>query len=416
MKRILLLGLACAALPCLGQAPPPNDNFSNRTVLTGSSFTFSGTLAGATVEAYEPTWEFLGYPNQSVWWTWTAPQTSLVTLEMVGASADSAAASGFQEDGLAVYDTTNIFGPINPSQPIAQMGLDLSILCDAVTFSAVAGSNYQFQLQGSSSTAYQFLLIATNAPRILQQPRSVTVSSNASTLFTVVAEGYRPFSYQWQFAGTNLEGQTVAMLALTNIDGSQAGSYSVVVTNLGGAVTSAPAVLLVSTSNVAPVLTSISGQFGQFMFGLTGEVGRNYRIESSADLNDWTNEYRFSRTVYVSPATSVVFDTNGSSVFAISDGGSRKFLQASRYQPADEICVNNLRQIRFAKALLQRDSRSFRESVPVWIDIAPYFLNGIGPYCPLSPFTNFAYSYFPGALGTVPVCNIDPTHVLEEPQ
>jgi hypothetical protein len=138
---------------------------------------------------------------------------------------------------MAIYDTTNVF---TQAAPIAQFTVDLSILCDTVTFSAIGGSHYQIQMLGKGSTAYQFQLTATNSPLILQGPRNLTISSNESTLFTVVAEGYRPLSYQWQFAGTNLPGQTSPMLALTNIDGSQAGSYSVIVTNVGGAVTSAP--------------------------------------------------------------------------------------------------------------------------------------------------------------------------------
>ena len=262
--------------------------------------------------------------TQSVWWTWTAPQTSLVTVEMIGASQDSEI-EGFYRDGVAIYDTTNLSAG---SIPVAEFALGVSILCDAVRFSAIGGSSYQIQMLGNTSTDHQFQLTATDTPLILQAPRNLTVSSNASTLLTVVAEGYRPLSYQWQFAGTNLPGQTVAMLALTNIDGSQAGSYTVVVTNIGGAVTSAPAVLGVSSSIVPPALTAVAGPLGQLGFRLTGEVGRNYRIESSVDLIDWTNNYSFPKNFYPTPGygdedkpvlTSIVFNTNGSSFFSESN-------------------------------------------------------------------------------------------------
>jgi hypothetical protein len=435
MKQALLLGTAYIAfsMRCFGQGPPPNDNFSNRIVLTGNSVAFSGTIAGATLEPNEALGGFLSEEfnaTQSVWWTWTAPQTSLVTVEMIGASKDGDV-EGFYRDGMAIYDTTNVFTQV---APIAEFALDLSILCDAVRFSAIGGSNYQIQMQGWSSTAYQFQLKATDTPLVLQAPRNLTVSSNASTLFTVVAEGYRPLSYQWQFAGTNLPGQTAPMLALTNIDGSQAGSYTVVVTNIGGAVTSAPAVLAVSSSNVLPALTAIPGQFGQFDFGLTGEVGRNYRIESSVDLVGWTNEYSFPKHVYScsnseldydNPVlTSVVFNTNGSSSFGVSNAVPGMFFRASQYQPANEICINNLRQIRFAKALWFRDDTitngQWRGDTPLlYYDLAPYFLQSNLPYCPLDTNSYFGTSYSGGVnnSATTPTCTILPeTHILEEPQ
>src|SRR5258708_5638673 len=66
------------------QSPPQNDNFVNRTTLTGSSVTFSGSLAGATLESAEATnvnWRPYG-ATASVWWTWTAAATGPVVISM----------------------------------------------------------------------------------------------------------------------------------------------------------------------------------------------------------------------------------------------------------------------------------------------------------------------------------------------
>ncbi|MBI4661077.1 MAG: hypothetical protein HY735_19785, partial [Verrucomicrobia bacterium] len=57
--------------------------------------------------------------------------------------------------------------------------------------------------------------------------------------------GAGPFSYQWQFNGTDLPGGTNAVLALTDVDATQAGSYSVRVSSAFGAVTSPPSLLSV---------------------------------------------------------------------------------------------------------------------------------------------------------------------------
>jgi hypothetical protein len=429
---VAILGMAAAPF-CSGQAPPSNDNFSNRIVLTGNTVAFSGALAGATLQPNEALGgyganQLTGNLSQSIWWTWTAPQTSLVIVEMIGASSDSQIQGGEPVDGVAIYDTTNVF---TQADPVAQMGLDVSMICEALRFSATEGSNYQIQVIGSSSTAYQFLLVATDPPLILQVPRSLTVSSNASTLFTVVADGYRPLRYQWQMAGTNLPGQTATMLALTNIDGSQAGSYSVIVTNVGGSVTSAPAVLAVSAAIVQPSLMAVNGDPGQFVLVLSGEVGRNYRIESSVDLAGWTGDYSFPRypfwyvgeyshnTPYL---TSIIFNTNGNSSFVITNDQGCQYFRASQYQPANEICINNMRQIRFAKLLWRRDFNNddfdgVRWLTPTGFDLAPYFLAGALPSCPLDPDQTFPTSYIPDDCQTEPVCEIVPqTHILEEPQ
>ena len=91
MKHLLLLGVlfVALALPAFGQTPPANDDFTNRTLLTGNSVAFSGTLAGATMEPNEAAGGFISNnltETQSVWWTWKATKTSLVTIEMTGAS------------------------------------------------------------------------------------------------------------------------------------------------------------------------------------------------------------------------------------------------------------------------------------------------------------------------------------------
>jgi hypothetical protein len=63
--------------------------------------------------------------------------------------------------------------------------------------------------------------------------------------FTVIASGSAPLSYQWQFNSNDLAGATDATLTLTNTQPDQAGSYSVVVTNVAGTAISSNAVLRV---------------------------------------------------------------------------------------------------------------------------------------------------------------------------
>jgi hypothetical protein len=87
----------------------------------------------------------------------------------------------------------------------------------------------------------------------LTQPTNNTVAFDHSAMFTVAAEGSVPLFYQWSFDTTNILSATNSTLVLTNVQVSQAGSYSVVVSNPDGFITSSNAIL-----NVTPAPPCIS--------------------------------------------------------------------------------------------------------------------------------------------------------------
>jgi len=95
---------------------------------------------------------------------------------------------------------------------------------------------------------------ATNTPpTITQQPTNLTVVLGSNATFSVAVAGSPPLSYQWRFNNTNLiAGATNAWLTLTNVQTTNAGSYSVTVTNVAGSITSSYAVLTVI---VPPLIT-----------------------------------------------------------------------------------------------------------------------------------------------------------------
>ena len=68
--------------------------------------------------------------------------------------------------------------------------------------------------------------------------------------------GTSPLSYQWSFNRTNILGATNATLTLTNVQMSQAGNYTVLVTNAYGSVLSSNAVLTVFVPGVPPTILS----------------------------------------------------------------------------------------------------------------------------------------------------------------
>ncbi len=149
-------------------------------------------------------------------------------------------------------------------------------------------------------------------PSISAQPASQIVTVGSAVAFTVTAGGTPPLSYQWCFNGANLAGANSVTLALTNVQFVDAGTYSVVVSNLAGSVTSSNAELIVNPASpcapVAPGLVSWwrgEGDASDFvginngvleggMAFATGEVGQAFsfngtnadvRVPASASLN-----------------------------------------------------------------------------------------------------------------------------------
>ena len=84
------------------------------------------------------------------------------------------------------------------------------------------------------------------APSILSQPVSITVTQGQVAAFNVAADGTSPLTYQWYFnTNTLLGGQTTTNLILASAQGTNAGTYSVRVSNAAGNITSTQATLTV---------------------------------------------------------------------------------------------------------------------------------------------------------------------------
>ena len=109
---------------------------------------------------------------------------------------------------------------------------------------------------GSGSPLYAIYTAPIAVPAITLQPQSQTVSAGENATFTVAATSVAPLSYQWLLNGAPVSGTLGS--SYTIIQPPQSGSYSVVVTNFAGSVTSAAAVLTVLGPQ-APTVTIASG-------------------------------------------------------------------------------------------------------------------------------------------------------------
>ena len=100
----------------------------------------------------------------------------------------------------------------------------------------------------------------TNPPSITVQPLSQTNNVGANISFTVTASGTAPLAYQWRFFATNLLGSTATSHSITNIQLTNAGNYTVVVTNAFGSITSAVATLTVNAFSAPTIATNPQSQ------------------------------------------------------------------------------------------------------------------------------------------------------------
>jgi hypothetical protein len=91
------------------------------------------------------------------------------------------------------------------------------------------------------------------APFIVAQPENRTALAGEPVHFSVSALGTAPLSYQWKLNGAGLADETKSSLSFVSVQMTNAGTYSVEVTNSAGAITSSGAVLAVNPrSTCAP--------------------------------------------------------------------------------------------------------------------------------------------------------------------
>ena len=116
---------------------------------------------------------------------------------------------------------------------------------DAGVYTATA-----YNAAGSAQSNAAVLVVNTPvplavAPVILTQPLSRTASLGSTVRFSVVASGTPAPMYQWRKDGVAIRGAVAATLDLYSVTDSANGTYSVIVTNSAGSVTSTGAILTV---------------------------------------------------------------------------------------------------------------------------------------------------------------------------
>jgi hypothetical protein len=145
-------------------------------------------------------------------------------------------------------------------------------------------------LAAVAGTGFNSLALTGEGPPLLSSALvSRSVLAGGSTYFRATAVGSLPLAYQWQLDGTNLPGATAALLVVSNAQPAQAGTYSVVVTNTLGAVTSPGALLTVLPEESVILPQSLTWTNGHFGFLAAGPAGLKWSLQASSNLADWVD-------------------------------------------------------------------------------------------------------------------------------
>lgn len=295
-------GLAQGAIQ-LNINPAWNDNLSRPVQLTGLSGSTTGSSRGATRQAGEPLHHGLNSSN-SLWYVWTAPTNGNFTFDTAGSSFDTLLAiytgDAFPLTGVASDDNSGPFGT------------------SRVSFDAASNTTYRIAVDGvpgeASDGVVRLNWAGPRRPTIIAQPISTNLIAGSVAHFHVSVDGSEPLAYQWRRFGTNLindgthiSGAQSSTLTIGKIFNTDAGAYSVVITNAYGAVTSAPANLIVLDNPRVVYLNHV-------MAPIAGNALLPVHAQAVGDEHIYKFSMNFDPSVLGNPTVATGSNTAGATV------------------------------------------------------------------------------------------------------
>jgi hypothetical protein len=126
------------------------------------------------------------------------------------------------------------------------------------------------------------------APQIMVQPMSKNVKYGETIVIKVQATGTEPFQFQWIKDGKPIGGATSDVLTIKQAKSLDAGSYSVLITNAGGAVTSQAAIVAVESP--LSLGYPLVDENGNMILKAIGPNNISVTFQFSEDLNNWNDQ------------------------------------------------------------------------------------------------------------------------------
>jgi probable HAF family extracellular repeat protein len=357
-------GSSAAGINAAGQVVGSSDNqaciFSDGQVqllgtLGGGYSVGNGINAQGQVVGSSVTSGSVSSPYHAFWWNGSA-MIDLGTLpgdlssyglalnsegQIVGSSAGASDSRAFVVTGGVMADLNQL---VQLSNGAAAGMVNLQSATGINDSGQIVG--YGLSFDGSATHTHAFLLTPIVSAGVVAQSPSQTVTAGNPATFSVSAIGTAPITYQWMHNGTPINGATAASYAISAVQVSDSGAYTVVVTNPGGANVSRVMNLTVNFAHEATYLNAWSysnlwdgsNPCEAVAYDGTGfvAVAANGAISSSPDGNSWTAVVdagsawgRLNAIVSLGGTAGLVAVGDGGAIVAISSSTLQTTLQAS---------------------------------------------------------------------------------------
>jgi len=356
------------------------DSSNNATYPYLLAFEFYGDAKGGSVAniSESVTTQFTGGPNTSVVLNTPTVDANTRTVTLVWSSVEGGTYQVESSTNQSTWTTqTASLSSAGISTQSSYVGVE-GTGYGRVTRTALA--SYDSATTGSfTTTQTDTESYNINSLSITTQPQSQSAALGNNATFSVVAGGVSPFSYQWRFNTVNIQNATNSSYTVTNVIAGYAGSYSVIVTNTAGSITSSNAVLTVTgdptisvhpasqavnqTSNVTFTVTAtgsnpityqwtsnnvnIAGATGS-SFTLTGvqaSYGASYRVVvtspgGSVTSNPATLSVNVPPSITTPPQSQSV-GQGGNVTFTVAANGTAPLSYQWRYNTANILNATN---------------------------------------------------------------------------
>ena len=255
---------------------------------TGTAIVNNGMVTGITIT--DAGSNYTGIPTIYIYapFAITAQPQSVITNAHSSASFNVTATGTEPLNYQWSLNNTNILGATNSTLTISNL-VQTNLGTYAVVVTNVFGS-----LTSSNAvlSMYPILVIPFGG---------LDTDWGYTNILSVAAWGSGPLSYQWYQNGNVIDGATNQTLDFTGIQFSNAGLYSVVVSNPFGSATNTPEQVVVNPSGISlglcPAVT------------ITGVVGYTYAIQSTTNLSN-TNSWVTLTNLTLTQPVQLWVDTN----------------------------------------------------------------------------------------------------------
>jgi hypothetical protein len=296
---------------------------ASKTNNAGTSITFTVTTIGTDPRSYQ--WQYNGTPITGA----TATTYTRTNLQI---AADQGIYTVVITNGLGSATTTNAVLTVVDTLPLiatqpkgvtngAGVNFTLSVvttgtdprayqwssnsvsILDATNSSYLVvnpqtnntGDSYTVNISnsvGATNSAAAVLTITNRAPLILVQPVSLAANPGDSVALSVGAQGQNPLGFQWLKDGVvlsdggTISGSTSSNLSLSNVQlVSDAGAYTVIITNSGGSITSQAGLLAVSMPSTPGTGTGLRGDYYSTQTQTFTNTPTWTRVDTNVDFN-----------------------------------------------------------------------------------------------------------------------------------